>query len=112
MLVCGSHHQRSERAHFLVKQADGIVLGIVASKAVRTDHLGKPVGLVSWCAVAAAAHFAEAHSNARFGELPGSLGSGETAADDMDVEGHASAISPIDHIRHAGLDPVSAFSST
>ena len=39
-------------------------------------------------AVAAAAHFAQAHAQARLGELPRGLGSGEAAADDLDVEGH------------------------
>ena len=39
--------------------------------------------------VAAAAHFAEAHAEASLGELPGGLRSGETAADDVNVEGMA-----------------------
>ena len=36
----------SERAHLLVEQADGIVLGIVGAEAVRADHFGEAVGLV------------------------------------------------------------------
>ena len=75
-----------ERAHFLVEQADRIVLGIVRAEAVRADHFGETVGLVRRRAVAAAAHFAQADAQARFGELPGSLGAGESAADDVDVE--------------------------
>ena len=39
--------------------------------------------------VAAAAHFAEAYPHARLGELPRRFATGEPAADDLDVEGHA-----------------------
>ena len=92
MLVGGAHDQRSERAHFLVEQADGIVLGIVGAKAVRADHLGEAVGLVRRRRVAAAAHFAEPHAQARLGELPCGFGPGESAADDVDVEGHRGAV--------------------
>ena len=70
MLVGRAHDQRAERAHLLVEQADGIVLGIVGAEAVRADHLGEAVGLVRRRRVAAAAHFAEAHAQAGLGELP------------------------------------------
>ena len=86
--VGSAHDQRTERAHLLVEQADRIVLGIVGAEAVRADHLGEPVGLVRRRRVAAAAHLAEPHAKARLGELPGGLGPGEAAADDLDVEGH------------------------
>jgi len=71
-----------------VQQADGIVLGIVAAKAVRADHLRKEVALVRWSRVAAPAHFAEPDAQARLGELPRGFRASEAAADDMDVEGH------------------------
>ena len=58
MLVGRAHDQRAERAHLLVEQADGIVLGIVGPEAVRADHLREAVGLVRGSHVAAAAHFA------------------------------------------------------
>ena len=49
--VGGGHDERSERAHFLVEQADGIGLGIVGAEAVRADHFGEPVAVVrrAWC---------------------------------------------------------------
>ncbi len=104
MLVAGAHDQRTERAHLLVEQPDRIVLGIVGAEAVRADHFGEPVGLVRRSRVAAAAHFAQADAHARFGELPGSLGAGESAADDVDVEtsGHFERSEAI-HGRMAGL---------
>jgi hypothetical protein len=86
--VAGAHDQRTQRAHFLVEQADGIVLGIVGAETVGADHLGEAVGLVRWSHVSAAAHFAEADAQARFGELPGSFAAREAAADDVHVEGH------------------------
>ena len=92
MLVRRTHHQRAQRAHLLVEQPDGIVVGIVGAEAVGADHFGETVGLMSGCRVATPAHFAEAHAQARFGELPGGFGSRKTAADDVDVEGHAGAL--------------------
>ena len=70
VLVGAAHDQRTQRAHFLVEQADRIVLGIVGAEAVRADHFGEAIGLVRRRRVAAAAHFAEAHAKPGFGELP------------------------------------------
>ncbi len=86
MLVRHLHHQRTERAHFLMEQSNGIVLSIIGAEAVGADHLGKPVGFVRRSHIPAAAHFTEADFEPRFGELPRSFGSGEAAADDVDVE--------------------------
>ena len=88
VLVGGAHDQRAERAHLLVEKADGIVLGIVGPEAVGADHLGEAVGLVRRGHVPAAAHFGQANAQARFGQLPGGFGTGQSAADDVDVEGH------------------------
>src|SRR5204862_7984028 len=94
VLVRGAHHERIERAHFLVEQAGRIVLGIVAAKAVRANHLGETVGLVRRGGVSAAAHFGETNAKSRLGQLPGSLGSGQAATDDVHVEGHAGLLVP------------------
>jgi hypothetical protein len=72
-----------------VKKANGVMLGVVGAEAVRADHLGEAIGLVRRSRLDAAAHFAKANANARFGKLPRSLAAGEAAADDLDVEGHA-----------------------
>ena len=77
VLVGAAHDQRVQRAHFLVEQADGIVLGIVATEAVRADHFGEAVGLVGGRGVSAAAHLAEAHAKPGLGQLPRGLASGQ-----------------------------------
>ena len=59
-ISAAAHDQAAERAHFLVEQADGIVLGIVGAETVGADHFGQPVAVVGRRRVAAAAHFAEA----------------------------------------------------
>ena len=82
------HDQRAERAHLGMEQPDRIVLGIVRAEAVRADQFGEAVGLVRRRRLAGAAHFRQAHRDARLGELPGRLGSGEAAADDMDLGCH------------------------
>ena len=87
-----AHHQAAHPAHFLVKQPDCIILGVVRPKAVRTDHLGQLVGLVRRGRAAAAAHFAKAHGQAGLGQLPGRFASGEPAADDLNVEVHSRAL--------------------
>ena len=89
MSVRGGHDQRAEFPHFLVEQADGVVLRIVGAEAVRADHLGKPIGFVGRGHVAAAAHFAEANLESGLGELPRGFGSGEPAADDVNLMRHA-----------------------
>ncbi len=88
MLVGGAHDQRAEVAHFLMEQADRVVFRIVGAKAVRTDHFRQPVAFVRRRHIAAAAHLAEANAKTRAGELPGSFGPGQTAADDVNIEIH------------------------
>jgi hypothetical protein len=88
MLVGAAHDERAERAHFLVEQADRVMLGIVAAEAVRTDHFSEPVTFVRWGRIAAPAHLTETDLAPGFGELPGSFRSGKASADDVNVEGH------------------------
>jgi hypothetical protein len=83
--IGGAHDQRAQRAHLLVEKPDGIVLGVVAAEAVRADHFGEAVALMRRGHVAAAAHFAQANGQARFGQLPRRFRSGQAAADDLDV---------------------------
>ena len=81
-----------EPPHFLVEQADGIVLGIVGAEAVRADHFGQAVALVRGRGVAAAAHFAQADLQPGLGQLPRRFRPGQPAADDVDIEGHDAPI--------------------
>ena len=90
MFIGRPHDQRTEGTHFLMKQANGIMLGIVRAEAVRADHFGQRVELMCGGRIApiCAAHFAQADAKPRFGELPRGFGPGQAAADDVDVEGH------------------------
>ena len=88
MLVRRAHDQRIQSPHFLVEQADGIMLGIVGAEAVRAHHLGEAVGLVRRRAVAPAAHFGQAHLEPGLGQLPRRFRPGQPAADDVNVMGH------------------------
>jgi len=89
LLIARAHDQRAERAHLLVEQPDRIILRVVGTEAIRAHHFGESGGLVRRSAVSTPAHFAEAHAKAGLGQLPCGFGSGEPAADDVDVEGHA-----------------------
>src|SRR6059058_330814 len=68
MPVCCSNDQRAKGTHFLVEQANGIVIGIIGSETVGADHLRKAIRLVRRRGLAAAAHLAEPHSKACLGE--------------------------------------------
>ena len=80
MLVAGAHDERTERPHLLMEQANCIVIGVIGAEAVGADHLCKTVRLVRRRRVAAAAHFAETHTDAGLGQLPGGFGPGQTTA--------------------------------
>ena len=82
------HDQRAEIAHFLMDQADGIILGIVGAEAVGAHHFGERVGVMGGGGVAPATHLGQPHAQARFGQLPRGLRSGEATADDVDVVSH------------------------
>ena len=104
-----AHDERAERPHLLMEQANRIVLGIVAAKAVRADHLGEAIGLMRRSRVAAPAHFADADAQARFGKLPSSFRPGQPAADDVNVEGHTRPTNPRSLNRHPELVSGSIF---
>ena len=78
-----AHDEAAQRPHFLVDEADGVVVGIVAAETVRADQLGQPVGLVRLGHVEAA-HLVQDDGHAGLGQLPGGLRAGKAAADDMD----------------------------
>ena len=106
-----AHHQTAERAHFLVEQAHRILVAIVRAKTVRADHFGQPVGLMRWRSITpvrkiGSPHFGQAHAKSRLGQLKRRFGSGEPAADDVNIVGHCSPypLGPIQVERrlHAG----------
>ena len=82
--VALAQDQRAERAHLGMEQADGVLLGIVRAEAVRAHQLGEVIGVVGGRPLDAA-HFGEANLEAGFGQLPRGFGSGEAAADDVNV---------------------------
>ena len=54
--------------------------------------VGEAVTLVRGRRIAAAAHLAQAHAQAGLRQLPRGFGSGEAAADDVNVEGHRAGL--------------------
>lgn len=74
-----------------MEQANGVFLIIVGPEGVGADQFGQARALVRRGHVAAAAHFRKAHLQATLGELPGGLGSGHAAADDVNVIVHGAA---------------------
>ncbi len=80
--IGGAHHQRAEPAHLGMQQADGAALGVVGAERVRADQLGELSGLVRG-GRALRPHFVQHHRHAAARKLPGGLGTGEAAADDM-----------------------------
>ena len=67
-----AHHQRAEPAHFLMQQADRVVVLVVGAERIRADQLGVAVGLVRG-GRAQRAHFMQRDRHAGLRELPGSL---------------------------------------
>ena len=78
-----AHDQRTAAPHFLVQQADGIVLVVVGAEAVGADELGEALREVG-LGHALGPHFVEHDPGAGFRRLPGRFGAGEAAADDVD----------------------------
>ena len=74
--------QRSRAAHFLVQEADGVVLPIVRAERIGAHELGQPRRPVRR-RHACGAHLVQHHARARVRRLPGRLAPREPAADDM-----------------------------
>ena len=74
-------------AHLPVQEADGVLLVVVGAEGVGADELGQRAGLVGGGA-GRRAHLVQDDGDAGLGGLPGGLGSGEAAADDVDGVGH------------------------
>ena len=81
-----AHDQRAEPPHFGMQQADGIVGGVVGAEGIGADQLGQAIGLMR-LGHPHRAHLVQHDAAAGFGRLPGGLGAGEAAADDMDEIG-------------------------
>ena len=77
-----AHHQRVEPAHFGMQKADGAALGIVGAERIGADQFGELSGLVHG-GRANGPHFVQHRWHAAARKLPGGLGTGEAAADDM-----------------------------
>jgi hypothetical protein len=77
-----AHDQRAEPAHFLMQKPDGVVLVVVGTERIRADQLGQGRGLVGR-GRAQRTHFVQHGRDAARGDLPGRLGSGKPAADDV-----------------------------
>lgn len=76
------HDQPTSRAHFPMQQANGVPLMIVRTERVRAHHLGEVAGAVREGAHVGA-HFVKHDGHACLSRLPGSLGSGHAAANDV-----------------------------
>ena len=89
--IGGGHDKAAQRAHFLMDEADGVVVGVVGPKTVRTDQLGELVAVVRISAMHAA-HFVQddRHAGPRTG--PGGFRTGKAAADDVDGFVHDAAM--------------------
>ena len=81
--VGGGDDEAAGGAHLPVQQADGVLLVVVGAEGVRADELGEAAGLVGEGADDGA-HLVQDDGNAGLGDLPGGLGAGEAAADDVD----------------------------
>ncbi len=81
--VGGGDDEAAGLAHLPVQQADGVLLVVVGAEGVGADQLGEAVGLVGEGADDGA-HLVQDHRHAGLGDLPGGLGAGEAAADDVD----------------------------
>ncbi len=91
----GHRHQQSiRRPHFPVQQAHGIALVIIRAEGVGADHLGQIAGAMGEGADMGA-HLVDDHGHAQFGRLPGGLGSGHAAADDVKLLCHGAGIAGV-----------------
>ena len=77
-----AHDQGAGEPHFLVQEADGIVLPVVGPEGVRADEFGQRVGIVR-VGAAHRAHFVQHHWHTALRRLPRRLAARESAADDV-----------------------------
>ena len=82
------HYQAVQPPHFIVQQADRVLVAVVGSKAVGTDQFGKAIGLVRGCHLTRTAHFRQADAKAAPRQLPRRLAAGETAANYLNIMNH------------------------
>ena len=80
-LGCGED-QAMSGAHFPMQKADGVLLIIVRAEGIRTDHLGEIAGAVGE-GFHLGPHLVQDHGDAHLRRLPGGLGPGHAAADDV-----------------------------
>jgi hypothetical protein len=86
--IAGGQDQRAAAAHLGMQEADSVELPVVGAERVRADQFGQVAALVGGRS-AAGAHLVQDDVGAGLGRLPGRLGTGQAAADDMDgVKGH------------------------
>ena len=107
MPIALSQDHRTERAHLLMDQPHRVAGRIVRPEAVRAHQFGEVIGMMGGRVVAAAAHFGQPNGKTRLCELPGSLGSGEAAADDVNIVCHAAPIRRSGAQMECGAVPVS-----
>ena len=73
---------RSQAAHFLVQETDGVVLLVVGAKRVRADQFGEQCSLVGR-GFAEGTHLVKHGRHAERCDLPRSLRTSQPAADDV-----------------------------
>ena len=78
------HDQRAGAPHFLVQEADGIVLRIVGAEGIGADEFGQAVGEMGFGA-AHRPHLVQHDGNAGGHKLPGRFAACEPATDDMNA---------------------------
>ena len=88
------HDQPVCGPHFPMQQADGVLFVVIRAEGIGTDHLGQVAGLVGEGADGGA-HFVDDHGHAERDGLPGGLGPGHAAADDMDRLCHGPRCRPV-----------------
>ena len=82
MRIGASHDERSGKAHFGMKNTDGIGFGIIRAERVGAYKLSQLLGFMGIGATHRA-HFVQDDGYTRLRELPCSLRTGKTAADDV-----------------------------
>ena len=81
--IARGHDERAEAAHLLVQQADGVVRRVVRAERVGADQLRQAARDVR-LGGAHGTHLVQDNRRTGAGDLPGRLGPGEAAADNVD----------------------------